>query len=148
MIVSTRASLFSFSKYLLQNYSHPSHINTLAHTTHCFKIMVSSIALTLFAIAQLGKALPNASSAFQVTALNTFEPSGRPENSNIYRVGFSVTDPSDSSTATCTTEWDYSVATTGYPSSYLANCTDPLYAFKFVDYKNYYDFKLDVKHIT
>jgi hypothetical protein len=110
--------------------------------------MVSSIILTLFATAHLAAALPKVSPAFQVTNLNTFEPSGRPENVNIYRVAFSVTDPNDSSSTTCAAEWDYSVATTGYPSSYLANCTDPSYAFKFVDYVNYYDFELDVKHTT
>lgn len=110
--------------------------------------MLSSITLTLFTIAHLAVALPNAPPAFQVTNLNTFEPSGCPGNTNTYRVSFSVADPSDPSSTTCAAEWDYSVATTGYPSSYLANCTGPSYAFKFVDYVNYYDFGLDVKHTT
>ncbi|KAF2787608.1 hypothetical protein K505DRAFT_342795 [Melanomma pulvis-pyrius CBS 109.77] len=110
--------------------------------------MVSFTTIALLSVAQLAAAHPNPPPAFQVTNLNTFEPSGRPGNENVYRVGFSVTDPSDSSATTCEAVWDIAVATTGYPATYLANCTDPSYAFKFVDYHSYYDFVLDVKHTT
>lgn len=82
--------------------------------------MVSFNPLALLSISQLAIAVPNPSPAFQVTSLNTFEPSGRPGNANIYRVGFNVADPSDSSSATCEAQWDYSVATTAYPSSYVS----------------------------
>lgn len=81
--------------------------------------MVSFISLGLLALAQYAMSLPNPP-PFQVTNLNTFEPSGRPGNVNLYRVGFNVTDPSDSSTTFCETRWDYANATTGYPSTYVS----------------------------
>ena len=80
----------------------------------------------------------------RVSNLFTWEPSNR--NSFLYIVSFGVTDPGDGSSTTCSTYWPYAEAYTGYPSSYLANCTDSSYAFKFVDYHNYMDFKLNMKH--
>ncbi|PSN73050.1 hypothetical protein BS50DRAFT_568639 [Corynespora cassiicola Philippines] len=108
--------------------------------------MISIKSLSLIALAQLVIARPGPLPPFQVTNLYTFEPSGRPGNANVYRVSFNVTDPSDSSSTYCETNWGITEATTGYPSNYVANCTDPSWAFKFVGYVNYYDFDLDVQH--
>jgi hypothetical protein len=73
----------------------------------------------LIALATVASARPRKPAPFQVTNLNTFEPTGRPEQVNIYRVGFNVTDPNDSTAAFCEARWDYSEATTGYPSDYV-----------------------------
>ncbi|KAF2276100.1 uncharacterized protein EI97DRAFT_433514 [Westerdykella ornata] len=105
-----------------------------------------SVALLALIPSTFAAPHPPTAAPFQVTNLNTFEPTGRPGSVNLYRVGFNVTDPADSSTAFCETQWDYADATTGWPSTYLANCTNPSYAFKFVDYHSYYDFTLDVRH--
>jgi len=81
--------------------------------------MVSFATLALLAVAQFAVARPNSPAAFQVTNLNTFEPTGRPNQENLYHVGFTVADPSDGSSTTCDVTWDYSQATTGYPQTYV-----------------------------
>ncbi|KAF2189439.1 hypothetical protein K469DRAFT_747529 [Zopfia rhizophila CBS 207.26] len=128
----------------------PAPLSAISISQSFKMVFFTSFVLSL-AVASLASSRPNPRSPpdFQVTSLNTFEPSGRPESNSPYRVGFNVADPSgEGSTAFCEARWAYADATTGYPSSYLANCSDPNYAFKFVDYNNYYDFKLDVKHST
>lgn len=113
-------------------------------------VLLGFFALSTFMSGILALPNPDANAKsyapFQITDLNIFEPSGRPRDSSRYTVSFSVKDPSDGSSTTCSTDWAYENAMTGYPSNYLANCTDPAYAFKFVEYNRYYDFKLDVKH--
>jgi hypothetical protein len=71
--------------------------------------MVSFTAYALLAIAQLAAARPGhqASLPFQVTNLNTFEPSGRAQT-DVYRVGFNVTDPNEPPASTfCEARWNY-----------------------------------------
>ncbi|KAF2686443.1 hypothetical protein K458DRAFT_485722 [Lentithecium fluviatile CBS 122367] len=108
--------------------------------------MVALKAFILLAFTHLALSRPSPPPAFQVTNLNTFEPTGRPQDTSPYRVGFNVTDPSASAMTFCEARWPYAQAATGYPSKYLANCTNKNWAFKFVGYKSYYDFVLDVKH--
>ncbi|KAF2240498.1 hypothetical protein BU26DRAFT_525966 [Trematosphaeria pertusa] len=127
------------------------------NTRSLLDTMVAIKSLALLALAQLTLARPSPPSpppAFQVTRLNTFEPTGRPEDHSPYRVGFNVTDPSDAAATFCETRWPYAEYNTGYPHDYLVNCTtpagtiDPAWAFKFVDYATYYNFTLDVRHTS
>ncbi|KAH8707648.1 hypothetical protein GQ44DRAFT_470530 [Phaeosphaeriaceae sp. PMI808] len=112
--------------------------------------MFSLRSLFIISFVPFAIALPNPDpdfknpAPFEVTNLFTFEPTNR--HSFFYIVSFGVSDPSDGSSTNCSTYWPYAKAYTGYPSSYLANCTDSSYAFKFVNYKTYMDFKLDVEH--
>ena len=83
--------------------------------------IIKSLSLITLALAlsPLVFSAPNPPPAFHVTNLNTFEPSGRPGQVNLYRVGFNVSDPSDSVTTFCETRWEYADAMTGYPSSFV-----------------------------
>ncbi|KAF9740650.1 hypothetical protein PMIN06_000373 [Paraphaeosphaeria minitans] len=95
----------------------------------------------------LALAYPEATTAFEVTNLSTFEPSGR-DNVSVYRVSFNVTDPSDGAATSCETTWPYAEWDTGYPHEFLANCTNKGWSFKFDDYQSMWDFVLDVKHVS
>ncbi|ORY09083.1 hypothetical protein BCR34DRAFT_568980 [Clohesyomyces aquaticus] len=105
-------------------------------------------SLLLLAFAPLILCKPSPLPAFQVTNLNTFEPTGRPGDLSPYRVGFNVTDPADATAAFCEARWPYSQRDTGFPSThYLSNCSDHSYSFRFLDWESYLNFTLDVKHI-
>ncbi|KAF1953376.1 hypothetical protein CC80DRAFT_537593 [Byssothecium circinans] len=118
--------------------------------------MLTTNLFSILALSSLALALPSSPSPaqqpFQVTNLNTFEPSGR-DGVTPYRVSFNVTDPNTSgggeaAKTYCEARWPYAEATTGWPSKYLANCTDPSWKFRFIDYHSVWDFVLDVKHVT
>lgn len=71
--------------------------------------MVLLASYALLTIAQLTAARPGRPDPlpFQVTNLNTFEPSGRVQT-DVYRVGFNVTDPSEPPASTfCEARWGY-----------------------------------------
>ncbi|KAL5393284.1 hypothetical protein DPSP01_000109 [Paraphaeosphaeria sporulosa] len=118
----------------------------LLFAVYCIPKMLA-LALVPLIVLPLALAHPTATTAFEVTNLYTFEPSGR-DNVSVYRVAFNVTDPSDGSATACETTWPYAVWDTGYPHDFLANCTDKAWSFKFSDYQNVWDFVLDVKHVS
>lgn len=96
------------------------------NTRSLLDTMVAIKSLALLALAQLTLARPSPPSpppAFQVTRLNTFEPTGRPEDHSPYRVGFNVTDPSDAAATFCETRWPYAEYNTGYPHDYVRTLT-------------------------